>query len=847
MFLIALKTTLAKKLRLFSTAVSIMIGVAFLAGTLVFTDTIRRTFDDLFADIYTNTDSWVRSSTSVELDFGAEQRGRIPESVLATVRGVEGVAEAEPNVGGFAQIVGSNGKPIGHPGNGPPTLAMNYSSGVLSPWELTEGSRAPGPGELVIDKGSADTGNVTIGDRVTVITQSGPHEFPLVGIARFGSADSPGGASVSLFDVGTAQDVLVDGGHELDAVVVRADDGVSQEDLTARIARVLPQGVEAVTGAQITQEAQNSFRDTMSFLNTFLLVFAVIGFVVAAFTIYNTFQIIITQRTHEMALLRSIGATRRQVLGSELTEAAIVGVIASILGLAAGVVVAALLKAMMAAFGFDIPAGGTVFTARTAVVALVVGIVVTVVAAVFPALRASRIPPLAAIRDVAVDTSSQSRRRLISGGAITAIGVGAFVYGLSGAAIEWVGAGSLATFVGVFMLGPLIARPGAKAIGAPLPALTGVVGELARENAERNPKRTSRTGGALMVGVALVAAITIIAASAKDWIRDVYAGQFSGDYVVSTATTGYGGLDPELAIAISQLPEVAVATGVRAGAARDLADSSDTEYVAVDPATAGQLFDIGMVEGAVEDLTVNGILVDDGEANKRGIVVGQQLPFRFLDGATLRLTVEGIYTEEELAGTFVISQALHEQTGVDQFDFAVYVAKDPGVTDAAAEAAVASVADRYPNAEVKSRTEYIDSQATQLDPLVNLMYGLLGLAVLISLINIANSMALSIHERTRELGLLRAVGMTRRQTRRSVRWEAVIIALLGTALGIVVGVFFGWSISVTIRDAGLGVFTLPVTPLIVIALIAVVGAVIAAIRPAWRAARLDVLRAIAHE
>jgi putative ABC transport system permease protein len=477
----------------------------------------------------------------------------------------------------------------------------------------------------------------------------------------------------------------------------------------------------------------------------------------------------------------------------------------------------------------------------------VVGVVVTVVAAVFPSLRASRIPPLAAIRDVAVDTSGQSRRRLISGGVITAIGVGAFVYGLAGAGIEWVGAGALATFVGVFMLGPLVARPAAKAIGAPLPAITGVVGELARENAERNPKRTSRTGGALMVGVALVAAITIIAASAKDWIRDVYDEQFAGDYVVSTATTGFGGLDPELALAVRQLPEVAVSTGVRAGAARDLADSSDTEYVAVDPATAGQLFDIGMVEGAVEELTVNGILVDDGEATERGIVVGDRLPFRFLDGVERRLVVQGIYTEDDLAGTFVVSQALHEQTGVDQFDVAVYVAKGRGVTDAAAEAAVTSVAGRYPNAEVKSRTEFVDSEAAQIDPLVNLMYGLLGLAVLISLINIANSMALSIHERTRELGLLRAVGMTRRQTRRSVRWETVIIALLGTALGIVIGVFFGWSISVTIRNGGLGAFTLPVTPLIVIALIAVIGAVIAVIRPASRAARLDVLRAIANE
>jgi putative ABC transport system permease protein len=350
-----------------------------------------------------------------------------------------------------------------------------------------------------------------------------------------------------------------------------------------------------------------------------------------------------------------------------------------------------------------------------------------------------------------------------------------------------------------------------------------------------------------MVGVALVAAITVIAASVKDWVRDVVGEQFSGDYVVSTETMGFGGLSPDLAVAIGELPEVAVVTGIRTGAFRDLDGGADAEYVAVDPATAGRLFDIGMIDGAVENLTVDGILVDDDKAAGRGIAVGDVLPFRFLDGVTRELTVQGIYTEEELAGPFTLAQGLHEQTGVDQFDGSVYVAKASGVSDGDAAAAIAAITDDVPNAKLETRTEFIDSMAAQVDPLVNLMYGLLALAVLISLVNIANSMALSIHERTRELGLLRAVGMTRRQTRRSVRWEAVIIALLGSVLGIAIGVFFGWSISVTIRNEGLAAFALPVTPLVVIALIAVVGAVIAAVRPAWRAARLDVLRAIATE
>ena len=848
MFRIALRSALAKKLRLFSTALSVILGVAFLSGTLVFTDTIKRTFDDLFADVFAETDSYVRSATTVDLGMGNEQRGRIPESVVDTVRAVPGVDDAQGIVQGFAQLVGSDGKAIGNPGQGAPTFGMNYVAGSMSPWQLTEGSRAPGPGELLIDKGSADRGDLRIGDTVTVLTQTGPHQLPLVGTVRFGSIDSPGGASVSLFDLATGQALLLGGSGEIDAVMVQAVDGVSQDVLTARLAGVVPDGVEALTGAAITEEAQNGIEEGLSFFNTFLLVFAAIGLVVACFTIYNTFQIIITQRTREMALLRSLGATRRQVLWAQLLEAVGVGVFASIIGLVAGVFVAGLLKAMLGAFGIDIPAGGTVFTTRTAVVALVVGTCVTIVSAVFPSRRASRVPPIAAIRDVAIDQSGQSRNRLLTGGLITAFGIFGFVAGLAGAGIQWVGIGALATFVGVFTLGPLIARPVTRAFGSPLPSLAGITGSLARENAMRNPKRTARTGGALMVGVALVAGITVIAASVKDWTRDIFGNSFTGDYVVSTNTFGFGGLSIDLASQLSELPEVATATGIRIGAALDISGGGDdTSYISVDPATAGSVFDIGMVDGTVESLTPEGILIDDDEAADRNLTVGDQIVFGFVNGSTHRLTIQGIYTEQDLAGPFVIHHALNERSGADQFDFSVYVAKAPGVTDAAATAAIAAVSDAYPNADLQSRREYIDAQAAQIDPIVNLMYALLGLAVIIALINIANSMALSIHERTRELGLLRAVGMTRHQTRASVAWEAVLVGLLGTGLGVLIGVFFGWAISVTVRDAGLGTFALPVQPLAFIALVAVLGGVLAAARPARRAARLDVLRAIATE
>jgi len=847
MWRLALKSTLAKRMRLFSTALSVLLGVAFLAGTLVFTDTLRRTFDDLFADVFAETDSYVRSTESLDLGFGQTERGRISDSLVAEVRAVDGVADAQGIVEGYAQVVGKDGKPVGDPGNGPPTFAMTYGSGPMSPWHLTAGSRAPGPGELAVDKATADKGDLKIGDTVTLLTQTGPHELRLVGTVLFGTIASPGGASVSLLDLATSQQLLLGGPGEIDAIMVDARPGVSEDELTARISAMLPDKVEALTGTQITQESQSTMRDAMSFFNTFLLVFAAVGLVVASFTIYNTFQIVVTQRTREMALIRSVGATRAQVLWSQLIEAVLLGIVASALGLVAGVGVARLLQRMMVAMGFDLPGGGTVFTTRSAIVAMAVGILVTTIAAVFPSIRASRVPPLAAVRELAVDTAGQSWRRLISGGAVSVLGVVAYVVGLTGGGIEWVGIGALATFVGVFMLGPLFARPLSRVIGAPIAMTGGVAGSLARQNAMRNPKRTSRTGGALMVGVALVAAITVLAASVRDWARDAVGSLFTGDYVVSTSMSSYGGLSPDLRNQIAALPEVQVAASVRMGAAHDETTGEDIPYVSVDPATATQMFDLGMISGSLADLSPNGVLLAKGAAESRGAHVGDTISWSFINGTTHDLSVEGVYRNDDMAGQYVVSNALHETTGADQFDFTVYVKAAPGIDMASLDAALERVAAAYPSADVQSKAEYTDAQGAQFDMIVNLMYALLALAGVIALVNIANSLVLSIHERTHELGLLRAVGTTRHQTASSIRWEAVLIAVSGALVGLLMGAFFGWSVSVVGRGFELGAFAMPVVPLIVIALIAIGGAVVAAIRPAWRAAHLDVLQAIATE
>jgi putative ABC transport system permease protein len=844
MFRIAIKSVLAKKMRLFSTALSVLLGVAFLSGTLIFTDTIGRTFDDLFANVYESTDSVVRSTSTIDLMQG-EQRERISERLVDDVAAIPGVETAAGIVQGYAQVVGTDGAAIGDPGRGAPTFGMSNVPATLSPWTFTEGSRAPTAGEIAIDVHTAELGHLRVGDTITVLTQTGPHRLPLVGTVRFGTVDSPGGASVSLFDLPTAQQVLLGKTGQIDMIMVHASPGANEAELTASIAAVLPQGTEALTGAELIAETQDAVSKSVGFFTTFLLVFAVIGVIVACFTIYNTFQIVVSQRLREMSLMRSIGATQRQVMVAQLFEAIFIGVLASIGGLIAGLGMAAGLKYMLQRFGIDVPASELSFRARTVVIGLVIGVAVTVVSALLPSLRASRTPPLGTAHELGIEQPRQIHRRLVLGGTITGLAIAAFVVGLSGGKLLLVGLGALLVFIGVFILGPAIARPAARVLGAPI-AHAGVAGAIASQNASRNPKRTARTGGALMIGVALVAGVSIITASTKDWMRDILGDNFTGDFVVSTSTQGFGGLSPNLALQLAALPEVDAAAGVRVGAARDL-DGGSLMYKAVDGAAAARTFDFGMIAGSVESLDVNGVLLDDDEAATRALTVGGTLQLDFLDGQRRTLTVRGIYTDEELAGPLVVSNALHEQTGVDQYDIAVFVRIADGVTDSEAVAALGGVSDRYPNGTLESRSEYIASQAAMMDPVINLMYGLLGLAIVIALLSIGNSIALSIHERSQELGLLRAVGMTRSQMRHAVGYESGVIATIGTLLGLVIGVFFGWSVSVVIRDAGLGAVTLPIVTLVVIAVIAIIGGLLAAAKPAWHASRLDVLKAIATQ
>jgi putative ABC transport system permease protein len=847
MLQLTLDSLRARKARMLSTAVSIVIGIAFLAGSLVLIDTIGRTFDDLLADVNQGIDAEVRSSEVVETPFGSF-RGRIDASIIDEVRLVDGVEAAVGGVGGYAQLVDANGEAMGNPGQGAPTFGFAWTDvDPLNPMDLVEGTAPAGPTDIVIDRMSAKNGPFSVGDQATVLLESGPQVFTVSGIASFGAADSPLGASVVLFEPDTAQNLLAEPGR-FDVIDIVAADGVSQSELRDRVAAVTPVGTEVITGEELVAESQSDVGEALSFFSTFMLIFSGIALFVGAFIIYNTFSILVAQRTRELALLRSLGAHRRQVLASVLGEALVVGVVASIIGMVAGFGVAAMLKELLAALGLAIPASGLVFLPATAVWSLVIGVGMTLVSAVVPSRRSAAVAPMEAIRAATVERTELPRRRLAVGLIMVVGGVGLLLLGLYGdppSPTLLIGLGAAAVFLGVAGLAPIAAVPFSDVVGRPISWLRGVPGELARENAMRNPRRTATTAAALMIGVGLVATISIFAASATASINRIIDDSFIGDVVVDSGTVGFGGLSPELAARLNEQPEVEAASGVRLGFAE--IDGEAQFVYGVDPLTMGEIIDVGILSGSTESLGPDDIAVHQEFADERGWSLGDSIEVLFAETGVQQMTISIIYERDELTGNFFVGNPAFEANYPSIFDFQVAVLGSDDYTAAETLAAVERVAADYANANVQDLTEYKQSQADQINQLLSLVYALLFLAIIIALIGIANTLALSILERTYELGLLRAVGMTRRQLRSSIRWESVLIALLGTALGAAVGVFFGWTIVRALEDDGFSELRLPFGQLLVAVALAIIAGVIAAVLPARRAARMNVLDAIAAE
>ncbi len=852
MFRVIFHGLLARKFRLFATALAVTLGVAFMAGTLVLTNTISRTFNDLSAGVYKGTDAAVRATAVFTgPQFTGAQRPFIDASLAGTLSKVPGVAAAEGSVSGYTRLLGKNGQALGNPAAGAPTLGGNWNQVArLNPWTLAAGHPPQAANQVVIDAKSARDGHLRVGDTTTVLAKGPPQRVHIVGIIKFGTADSPGGASVVLFTTSMAQRLVAAPG-KVTSILFAARPGVSQQQLVSNLRRVLPHGLEALTGAAVTKELQDAFQKAVSFIGTFLLIFAVIALLVGAFMIFNTFSITVAQRTRENGLLRALGASKRQVLAAVLTEAVAIGIIASAAGLAAGVGVAAGLKALLGAVGFGLPAGGIVFTANTMIVSGLAGLAVTIVAAVSPARKAAKVPPVAAMQEVtAGSTGYGSKERVMVGSMILVLGVAALFTGLFAHvanAILVVGAGALLVFFGVSVLGRTVSLPLSGVIGAPLPWLRGVTGKLARNNAMRNPKRTAASASALMIGVGLVSFITILASSSTASINSTVDHTFKGDIVIDSGGGMMGGVDPALATQLNKLPQVSTATGVGVGLAQILGKPEMVS--AVDPTTAGKIFDVSPVQGSMAGLGRTSIAVYKSMATANHLKLGSTVPVLFKDTGLQKLRVALIYGDATAAPAprYFLGAPAFDANFAVRYDSQVFVKKAPGVSMAAALAAVRAIAGKYSGTSVMDQTAYKAERVKPVQQTLALVYTLLALAILIALLGIGNTLALSIFERTRELGVLRAVGMTRHQLRSSIRWESVVIALQGTVLGLLIGVFFGWALVLSMKDQGISHFSLPVLTLVIVVVLAGLAGVAAAILPSRRAAKLNILRAIVSE
>ncbi|MFM9137332.1 MAG: ABC transporter permease, partial [Actinomycetota bacterium] len=796
-----------------------------------------------FADVFRDVDAYVRSSQFVEVGFGGEQRAQTPIAALETVLGVDGVEDATGDIQAFARIIAKDGTPMGSD-NGPPTFGGIATESMAGLWTIEDGRLPVGPTEMVMDAATAKNADYVIGDRVRVTAQKGSRSFTLVGIANYGDVSSPGGATFALFDQPTASEFLLREGY-VDAFLIKGDGSLSDEDLAQRITGSLVPALnlETLTGAQITKETQDQIGQVLSFLTIFLTAFSLIALGIGCFVIYNVFSITIAQRLRENALLRAIGASRRQVSTSMFVEAGVIGVIGSLLGFASGIGLSQALSALLNAFGVEIPTKGLSVSVSTFVVTVVVGTIVTLLSAIFPALRAGRVPPLAALRDTALEVVDKRVRRIVIGIVVSGLGALGITATALGGSNNYLGVGILFVFAGVIIVGPAIAKPVALGLGRPIEAWRGVTGSMARQNAARNPKRTARTAAPVLIGVALVTAFTAFAASLRAEIRDTIGSSFRGDFALSVDNQGFGGIPLNVTDQIAALPEVGQATGIGFVSVKF---GDDTRFaVVIDPATTGGLYDFTMVEGRQDTLSTTGVLVSQTVATNKALSVGSMLPVTLLDGDVVNAKVEGVFDGEGTFGNYVVNRELFANTSTPLFNNYVYVVKAPGVSDEALEASVGAITTELGIGTLQSREAFIDAQAAQVNQILGLIYGLLTLSIFIAVVGIVITLLLSVFERTREIGLLRAVGMTRSQVRTTVRWESVITSLYGAVVGVLLGIVMGAVLIGVLADSGLSAFRLPVTGTFVILVLSFIIGVFASIYPARRATKVDVMRAIA--
>ena len=851
MLAFALKGMLGRKLRTGLTAFAIVLGVAMVSGTYVLTDSIDKAFDSIFTDVRAGSTAVISGKSAFDV---SEENGAsdpvFDEALLDKVRQVPGVGAAEASVDDEVQLIGEDGKAIVY--GGAPNLGFSIAAGdsVFNPLELVAGSW-PGPDEVVIDKSTANKEGLEAGQQVGVQGVGPVERLRISGIVTFGSVETIGGATLAGFDLPTAQR-LFDKEGKLDEIAVAAKAGTTDEALVRQLESVLPADTEVRLASEQAEEDAADTNEFITFLQGFLLAFAGIALFVGSFVIANSLSITIAQRTREFATIRTLGGSRRQILGSIVLEALVVGAIASIIGLISGLALAKGLFKLFDAVGFTLPNQGLLLETRTIVVSLLVGVLVTLAASLRPAIRATRVPPIAAVREGATLPESRfARFRTVGSLALTALGLAALSYGLFGSDLGttqillWMGIGALLIFLGVALFSQRLVRPLAMTLGWPATKMGGAAGLLARDNARRNPQRTASTAAALMIGLALVTLVATLAAGITGTFRGAVNELFTSDYAI-TAQNNFSPIPTDAAEAAARTAGVEAIASTRTGEAR-IFDS--TEFVTAVDSEADQVLTLDWKEGSqavLGALGANGAFVDDDYAADHDLRVGSPITIQVPSGKKVELEVRAIF-EPPAGGSPFGHVTFSSETFDREFNsprnLYTFIQMRGDVTDANTKALENTLKD-FPNAKAQTREEFVDNQISGLNDVLNILYVLLALSVIVSIFGIVNTLVLTVFERTRELGMLRAIGMTRRQVRRMIRHESVITALIGGVLGIILGVVLG---ALLIARVDFIEFVLPTGQVITFAVLTIVVGILAAIFPARRAARLDPLKALQYE
>jgi putative ABC transport system permease protein len=846
---------LGRKLRTVLTAFAIVLGVSMISGTYVLTDTITASFTKIVDGSYENADAVISGKVAFKNnESNTATTPAFPDTVLAKVKGLPDVVAAAGTVGDEAKLIDRNGKVISAKGGSSIAASVDPKNDArFNPLKLTSGNWPVGNGQIAIDRRTSEKKHFAVGDTISVAADQGVRAFEITGIATFSSSSSIGASTIAIFDVPTAQDLFAKDG-KFDEIQVAAKPGVTPEKLAAEIRPLLPETAKVKTAKAQTQEAVDDVNEGVGIFQKVLLAFGFIALFVGAFVIANTLSITIAQRMREFATLRTIGGSRRQVLRSVMLEALVVGIMASLIGLFFGLAIAKGLNALFSALGVEFPSGETVFATRTIVVSLVVGVVVTLLASLRPAIKATRVPPIAAVREGAsLPASRLSRWGPVMSIVTLALGILLLVYGIFGGGLtiatrlSALGFGTLILFIGVAMNAKRAVRPLAAVLGWPGTQLGGTAGTLARENAMRNPSRTASTASALMIGLALITFVAILGAGLRTSFGDAVDKLFVADYAL-TAENGFDPFTKEADDAVAGTPGVTAVSGLRGGDARVF--GKNIQVTAVPPNTA-QTIRIDWLQGGTSvpaRLGDDGAFVDKDYAKDHHLKIGSPIAAKTPTGQVLHLRLKGIFDPPKGGSPFgdvTMSAATFDANYVKPRNLMTLINIKGGVNDANT-ARLALSLHSFPDAKVVTASQFKKNQEADINLTLNLLYGLLGLSVIISLFGVVNTLVLSVFERTRELGMLRAIGMTRSQVRQMIRHESIVTALIGAALGIAVGVFLAILTTQALSDEGI-VLAIPWMTIGIFVVATIVAGMLAAILPARRASRLNILEALQYE